>query len=78
MEAFANQTRLRVRMQRRARDWVAWIKLPSGWCFYHFEVDGKARWDRDTGKMKSNDGRVCSLALITINTKTIKRSSAPA
>src|SRR5258708_4204159 len=69
LEASANGKRSRVRMQRRARGWVARVKLPSGWCFYHFEVDGKARWDRDAGKMKTEDGRACSLALIANNAK---------
>ena len=65
LEAFANGKRLRVRMQRRANDWIAQLKLPSGWCFYRFEVDGKTQWDRAVGKMKTRDGRPCSLALIS-------------
>ncbi|HEY4415045.1 MAG TPA: hypothetical protein VGO57_05070 [Verrucomicrobiae bacterium] len=65
LEAFANGKRLRVRMQRSANDWIAQLKLPSGWCFYRFEVDGKTQWDRAVGKMKTRDGRPCSLALIS-------------
>jgi hypothetical protein len=65
LEAFANRKRLRVRMQRRANNWIAQLKLPSGWCFYRFEVDGKTHWDRTVGKMKTDDGRPCSLALIS-------------
>lgn len=65
LEAMANGKRLRVQMQRRANDWIANLKLPAGWCFYHFEVDGKTQWDRATGKMKTEDGRPCSLAMIS-------------
>lgn len=73
LEAFADGKRLRIRMQRRTRDWIARIKLPAGWCFYCFDVDGKVRWDRDTGKMKTQDGRACSLALISNNATISKR-----
>jgi hypothetical protein len=65
LETFANRKRLRVRMQRCANDWIAKLKLPSGWCFYRFEVDGKVQWDRHAGKMKTQDGRPCSLAVIS-------------
>jgi hypothetical protein len=66
LEAFANHQRLRVQMQRCASNWIARLKLPSGWCIYRFEVDGKTQWDRQTGKMKTHDGRPCSLAMIQL------------
>jgi len=35
-------------------NWIAQLKLPSGWCFYRFEVDGKTQWDRAAAaKMKN-------------------------
>ena len=70
LETFANHQQLRVRMQRCANDWIAKLKLPSGWCIYRFEVDGKTQWDRDAGKMKTRDGRPCSLAMISNGSKT--------
>lgn len=69
LEAFANHKQLRVQMQRCARNWIARLKLPSGWCIYHFEVDGKIQWDRASGKMKTQDGRTCSLAVISTGFK---------
>jgi hypothetical protein len=65
LETFANRERIRLQMQRHADNWSARIKLAPGWCFYRFEVDGKFRWDRDAGKMKSQDGCPCSLAVIS-------------
>jgi hypothetical protein len=65
LEAIANHQQLRVQMRRVAGDWIARLKLPSGWCIYRFEVDGRSQWDRSTGKMKTSDGRPCSLAMIT-------------
>lgn len=65
LEAFANRKRLRVRMQRGAGNWIAKLKLPSGWCIYRFVVDGRMRWDRQVGKMKTHDGHPCSLAMIS-------------
>ncbi len=72
LEAFANRKRLRVQMRRRANDWIAKLKLPAGWYFYRFEVDGKTKWDRAVGKMKTQDGRPCSLALIQNGFKSEK------
>ena len=71
LEMFAEGRRLRVQMERSARDWVARLKLPCGWCFYRFEVDGKPHWDRAVGKMKTRDGQPCSLAVIPVTTKSI-------
>ncbi|HEV2695064.1 MAG TPA: hypothetical protein VG347_19370 [Verrucomicrobiae bacterium] len=72
LEAFTGQKQLRVRMQHRAGEWIARLKLPSGWCFYRFEVDGKTQWDRACGKMKTQDGRPCSLAMIPSGGKFMK------
>lgn len=69
LEMFVNRERIRMEMQRHADNWIARIKLAPGWCFYSFEVDGKARWDRDAGKMKDQDGRPCSLAVISTRLK---------
>jgi hypothetical protein len=71
LEAVANQRRLRVRMRRCADDWIARLKLPSGWCIYRFEVDGRSEWDRSAGKMKTRDGQPCSLAMITGGTRPV-------
>ncbi|MEI9960189.1 MAG: hypothetical protein WDM76_03365 [Limisphaerales bacterium] len=76
LEAFANHKRLRVRMQRCASDWIARLELPSGWYIYRFEVDGKAEWDRAAGKMKTQDGRPCSLAMISSNPKSANGKAA--
>ena len=64
LELHAGSRRLRVQMKRLARDWVARLKLSPGWLVYRFEVDGKPHWDRASGKMKAQDGRPCSLAMI--------------
>jgi hypothetical protein len=69
LEAFINTTRLRVPMQLCGNDWIARLKLPVGWCFYRFEVNGRAIWDRAVGKMKTSDGRPCSLAQISASRK---------
>jgi len=65
LETLVNHKRIRLQMQRHADNWIARIKLAPGWCVYSFVVDGKARWDRDAGKMKARDGRPCSLAVIS-------------
>ena len=69
LEMFINRERIRLQMQRHADKWIARIKLAPGWCVYSFEVDGKAQWDRDAGKMKAQDGRPCSLAVISTRFK---------
>jgi hypothetical protein len=69
LEMLVNRERIRMQMQRHADSWIARIRLTPGWCFYRFEVDGKARWDRDAGKMKAQDGRPCSLAVISTRLK---------
>lgn len=69
LETFANREQIRLQMQRYADNCIARIKLAPGWCVYSFEVDGKARWDRDAGKMKNQDGRPCGLAVISIRLK---------
>jgi hypothetical protein len=77
LEAFANRgERIRLQMQRHANNWIARIKLAPGWCVYRFEVDGKAQWDRDTGKMKARDGRACSLAVISTPLKSANGSTS--
>jgi hypothetical protein len=74
--AFINVRPMRVQMQRCANDWIARLKLPAGWCFYRFEVDGRAVWDCAVGKMKTNDGRPRSLALIAGNLKHLRENAA--
>ncbi len=64
LEGFTDNERVRVRMRRKSKRWTARVALSPGWFFYRFEVDGKTRWDRDAGRMKMQDGRPCSLALI--------------
>lgn len=55
----------RAPMQPAADGWQASLELPVGWHFYAFEVDGRRRWDRDTGKLRTRGGQPCSLAVIT-------------
>ncbi len=60
-----NQTPLRLPMQLQGGQWEVKTALPSGWIFYSFEVDGHMDWDHDEGRLRSNTGRPCSLAMIT-------------
>jgi hypothetical protein len=81
LEIYAAQQPRRVPMQRRADHWIARVKLPIGWWIYRFEVDGKPQWDRAIGKMKTRDGRPCSLAMISTGLKhprEIQASNQPA
>jgi hypothetical protein len=65
LETFANRGRIRLQMKQHCGKWIARIKLAPGWCLYSFEVDGRPRWNRDAGKMKTQNGRPCSLAVIS-------------
>ena len=64
LECFSPRKKFRVPMVRERSRWTARVALPSGWFFYRFHVDGQPRWDRDAGKMSTNDGGRCSLAII--------------
>lgn len=57
--------RLPMQSQSRSGRWEIRVNLPVGWLFYAFEVDGRLRWDRDAGKLRTSSGQPCSLALIT-------------
>ena len=64
LEYFINHKRFRVPMRQQASEWIARIALSPGWIFYRFEVDGIPRRDRQGNKLKTTDGRPCSLAVI--------------
>jgi hypothetical protein len=65
LEGFSENQKFRVPMRRKARNWFVRLAIMPGWFVYRFEVDGRAKWDRDVGKCKSADGRACSLAVIS-------------
>jgi hypothetical protein len=64
LECFIGRNHLRVPMRRQASQWIARLTLAPGLLFYRFEVDGKARRDRNRSRMKTQDGQPCSLAVI--------------
>jgi hypothetical protein len=64
LECFTERGHLRVPMRREATKWIARLALAPGLLFYRFEVDGKARRDRNRSRMKTQDGQPCSLAVI--------------
>lgn len=64
LEGFSERNHFRVPMRRQASQWIARLTLAPGLLFYRFEVDGKARRDRNRSRMKTQDGQPCSLAVI--------------
>jgi hypothetical protein len=64
LECFSGRNHFRVPMRRQASQWIARLKLAPGLLFYRFKVDGKARRDRHSSRMKTQDGQPCSLAVI--------------
>jgi hypothetical protein len=64
LEGYSETERLRVPMCRAGSGWTARIAVNPGWFFYRFCVDGRSRWDRGSGKLRSSDGGAWSLALI--------------
>ena len=64
LEGFSETERLSIPMRRAAGGWVARIAVHPGWFFYRFCIDGRARWDRSAGKLRTTDGSAWSLALI--------------
>ncbi len=59
-----HQPALRFSMERRNGVWETHTRLPGGWLFYAFEVDGRLDWDHDEGSLRTRQGVRCSLALI--------------
>lgn len=55
---------IRQPMEKLADVWRARVKLPSGWCLYAFEVDGRIQPDKKVGQLRTEDGLRCSLAVI--------------
>ena len=64
LEGFSDRERVRVPMHRAACGWVTRIAVHPGWFFYRFCIDGRTRWDRSAGKLRTADGSAWSLALI--------------
>ena len=64
LECFRAQEKFRVPMIRERTRWIARLALPPGWFFYRFHVDGRPRWDGDSGTVRTGDGARCSLAII--------------
>lgn len=64
LEGFSENGQMRVPMRREARGWVTRVAVAPGWFFYRFCIDGRARWDRTAGKVRTADGTAWSLALI--------------
>jgi hypothetical protein len=64
LECFTERNHFRVPMRRQASHWIARLTLAPGLLFYRFEVDGKARRDRNRSRLKTQDGQPCSLAVI--------------
>jgi hypothetical protein len=64
LECFADHKLFRIKMERETGKWIARLLLTPGLWFYRVLVDGRARWDRGAGKLKTIDGSLCSFALI--------------
>jgi hypothetical protein len=64
LECFADHKLFRIKMERGTGEWFARLLLTPGLWFYRVLVDGRARWDRGSGKLKTIDGSLCSFALI--------------
>lgn len=64
LECFSPRENFRIPMIRQRSRWTACVALPPGWFFYRFHIDGRPRWDRDGGTMRTDDGARCSLAII--------------
>ena len=60
----ADDAECRIEMHREQDCWLARVKLKARLFVYRFEVDGRARWDREAGKVKFPDGKAWSLAVI--------------
>ena len=63
--AQTDQSERRVQMQRQKDRWTTRLKLRTALFIYRFEVDGRALWDRDAGKVKFTDGNAWSLAVLS-------------
>lgn len=63
--AQTDQSERRVKMQRQKGRWTTRLKLRTALFIYRFEVDGRALWDRDAGKVKFTDGNAWSLAVLS-------------
>lgn len=63
---------LRFQMALHDGIWETETRLPAGWLFYAFDVDGRMDWDHDEGSLRSRTGHPCSLALIaSVKTSTL-------
>ena len=60
----------RVPMRREHSRWVASLPLSPGWFFYRFTLDGRPRWDRETGSVGAGGGVRCSLAIVSRTLKS--------
>lgn len=64
LAGLGGKTLIRQPMERLAKVWRVRVKLPSGWCLYAFEVDGRIQPDRAVGQLRTEDGLRCSLAVV--------------
>lgn len=64
LECFNLRETFRVPMIQDHARWTACMDLPTGWFFHRYHVDGRPRWDRDAGTMRTSNGARCSLAII--------------
>ncbi len=70
------KTLIRQPMEKLAKVWQARVKLPSGWCLYAFEVDGRIQPDKAVGQLRTDDGLRCSLAVVPAAMGTFLRRRA--
>ncbi len=61
----SNQSERRIEMHQQDGHWTTRLKLRAALFIYRFEVDGRALWDREAGKIKFADGKAWSLAVVS-------------
>lgn len=64
LAGLGGESLIRQPMEKLANVWRTRVKLPSGWCLYAFEVDGRIQPDRAVGQLRTDAGLRCSLAVV--------------